>query len=50
MTLPKKEEKGYLEIVARDDGFAVVADKQHASEAVPPVRRPLRAAGGAHGG
>jgi hypothetical protein len=32
MTLPKKEEKGYLEIAARADGFAIVADKQHASE------------------
>jgi hypothetical protein len=32
MTLPKKDEKGYLEIVTRDDGFAIVADKQHASE------------------
>jgi hypothetical protein len=32
MTLPKKEEKGYLEIVSRDEGFAIVADRQHASE------------------
>src|SRR5262249_17521414 len=32
MTLPKKEEKGYLEIAPRDDGFAVVAGQQHAGE------------------
>ncbi len=32
MTLPKKDEKGYLEIAPRADGFAVVAAKQHAAE------------------
>jgi hypothetical protein len=32
MTLPKKEEKGYLEIVVRDEGLAVVCNKQHAAE------------------
>jgi len=32
MTLPKKDEKGYLEIARRDGGFAIVADKQHAGE------------------
>ena len=32
MTLPKKEEKGYLEIVSRAEGFAIVAAKQHARE------------------
>jgi hypothetical protein len=31
MTLPKKEEKGYLQIVSREEGLAIVADKQHAA-------------------
>lgn len=32
MTLPKKEEKGSLEIDSHGEGFAIVADKKHASE------------------
>jgi hypothetical protein len=32
MTLPKKAEKGYLEIAPREEGFAIVAEKQHATE------------------
>jgi hypothetical protein len=32
MTLPKKEEKSYLEIVSRDEGLVIVAAKQHANE------------------
>jgi len=32
MTLPKKEEKSYLEVVPRTEGFAIIADKQCASE------------------
>jgi hypothetical protein len=32
MTLPKKEEKGHLEIVTRDKGLAIIAGKQHAAE------------------
>ena len=32
MTLPRKEEKGSLEIVSRGDGFAIVAEKQYANE------------------
>jgi hypothetical protein len=32
VTLPKKEEKGYLEIVSGDEGFCIVADSRHAGE------------------
>jgi len=32
MTLPKKEQKSYLEIFPRADGFAIVAEKQYAGE------------------
>ncbi len=32
MTLPKKEEKGHLEIVARNECLVIVARKQYAAE------------------
>src|SRR6516225_10283284 len=32
MALPKKEPKGYLNIVSRGAGFAIVSAKQHAGE------------------
>ena len=32
MTLPKKEAKGHLEIVARNECLAIVARKQYAAE------------------
>jgi hypothetical protein len=32
MTLPKKEEKGYLELVSCDEGFCIIAASRHASE------------------
>jgi len=32
MTLPKKEEKSYLEIMPRAEGFAIIADQQYAGE------------------
>jgi hypothetical protein len=32
MSLPKKEEKSYLEIMPRERGFAILAEKQYASE------------------
>jgi hypothetical protein len=35
MTLPGKNEKGYLEITDWGDGFAIHASKQHAEELEP---------------
>jgi hypothetical protein len=32
MTLPGKDEKGYLKIASRPGGFAITAFKQHAQE------------------
>jgi aminoglycoside/choline kinase family phosphotransferase len=49
MTLPRKADKGYLLLTHRgDDGFVIVAAKEHAAELVPlfaqhglPCRRQL---------
>jgi hypothetical protein len=32
MTLPKKEEKGYLELVARGEDLFILAEKHHAED------------------
>ena len=39
MTLQGKNEKGYLEIADRGDGFAITALKQHADELEPLFRQ-----------
>jgi hypothetical protein len=39
LTVPTIDPKGYPVITSRDDGFAVVADKQHASELAGLLRR-----------
>jgi hypothetical protein len=39
MSLPPKNEKGYLEITDRPDGFSITARKEHANDLAPLFRQ-----------